>query len=166
MVGDVNLVVELVAPDGTATQLDRDARFTVHRTARRIEGLEALEHELSVTYNGADPVEAGLRLSTELPAHEHPPTWLVPGLFYGENRPDGCRRLFPRYQRGAVDPAEMVSERWSFRADRCATPTVFGWSGGRMAAIAVDEQTDLGPAGIGFEGSRDRVRVWADLTGV
>jgi hypothetical protein len=158
------LVIELVAPDGAVTPAEDAADFALRLASRPIEGIaHGEEHELTIAYHGARPVERGLRISVDLPPASEAPTWLVPGLVYGENRPVECRTRFPRYERGADDPADMTSERWSFRADRCATPVVFGWSGGRMAAVAVDEVTALGLSGIGFIGSADRVRVWVDL---
>jgi hypothetical protein len=157
------MTVELVSPDGTAVPI-RDARgFTLNRNASPLERVHGWELRLTIGYTGTEPVERGLRVGLDLPTEGRPPVWLIPGLFYGKNRPDGCRRRFPRYERGAVDPEGMVSERWSFRADRCATPAVFGWSADRMVAVAVDEVTEIGPAGIGFEGSGERTRVWADL---
>src|SRR5688572_14172593 len=157
---DRMLRIELLAADGTAAP----DGFVLERR------LEALGGDLSgalltvdVTWTGTEVVERGVRIGLELGSDDEPPAWLIPALFYGENRPIGCRRAFPRYERGADDPRGMVSERWSFRADRAATPAVFAWSAGGMAAIAVHEGSQLGPAGIGLEGSTARTRIWADL---
>ncbi|HEX7196856.1 MAG TPA: hypothetical protein VF364_08495 [Candidatus Limnocylindria bacterium] len=152
--------VELVTPAGAVLE---HAGFRVELQSAPLDGIAGVEISLTLTRTASDPVACGVRIGLDLPVGERPPGWLVPGLFYGENRPPACRRIFPRYERGAHDPWGMVSERWSFRADRAATPAVFGWSGSRMAAIAVDEVTELGPAGIGFEGSAERTRVWVDL---
>jgi len=75
-----------------------------------------------VTYNGAAPVDAGIRVERMLPPTDDP-QWLVPGVFYGENRPERCTRIFPRYTPGHVDVERMESDAWSFRADRYAKPT-------------------------------------------
>ena len=48
-----------------------------------------------------------------------------PAFFYGENRPESCTRIYPRFTPGALDVERMESDSWSFRADRCATPAVF-----------------------------------------
>src|SRR3954466_2264554 len=85
---------------------------------------------LTVTYKGAEPVDAGIRVELELPATDDP-QWLVPGVFYGEKRPASCTRIYPRFA-GAVDVTRMESDSWSFRADRCATPAVFGRGGGLL----------------------------------
>ena len=100
---------------------------------------------LTVTYEGTDPVDAGIRVALELQAAGEP-RWLVPGVFYGENRPEGCRRLYPRFTPGRVDVARMESDSWSFRADRCATPAVFARGGGLLTT----EESPLGQAGVGF----------------
>ena len=77
-----------------------------------------------VTWTGDDLVDAGIRLELELPAVDDP-KWLVPGVFYGENRPAACTRHLPALtRRSHVDVERMESDAWSFRADRCATPAV------------------------------------------
>ena len=152
------LRVELLTVGGAA-----DA--TGFRVAHRFgpAHLDIVELSVTVEYRGEAPTERGVRIGLQLPAEGDPPTWLIPGLFYDENRPIGCRRSFPRYERGTNDPRAMVSERWSFRADRAATPAVFAWRGDRMLALAVSEVTDLGPSGIGFDGAIDRTGIWVDL---
>src|SRR3954462_2346684 len=82
----------------------------------------------TVTYEGAEPVAAGIRVELEL-APTDDPQWLVPGGFYGENRPEGSTRIYPRFTR-SLDVTRMESDSWSFRADRCATPAVFARGGG------------------------------------
>lgn len=119
--------------------------------------------ELTIEYEGAEPIERGFRIGLDLGAAEDAPAWLIPGLFYGENRPRACRRLFPRYERGTDDPLRMVADRWSFRADRAATPAIFCWQGERMTAMALDPAAEFEAAGIGFEGSAERTRIWVDL---
>lgn len=49
----------------------------------------------TATYEGAQPVAAGIRFELELPPAPDP-RWLVPGVFYGENRPEACTRIYPR----------------------------------------------------------------------
>ncbi len=152
------LRIEMLRRDGTVD----DAGFTIqHRLAPADDGVAELVVE--IRRSGDGPVERGVRLRLELGTDREAPTWLIPGLFYGENRLIGCRRRFPRYERGTRDPAEMTCETWSFRADRSATPAVFGWSAGRLAMIAVDETSPVGPTGIGFEGTTERTSIWADF---
>jgi hypothetical protein len=154
-----DLFIELVAPDGTRDVAGPD--FVVDVSASGDAQGDRLT--VRVTYRGKEPVERGIRIGLERPPDHASPRFLIPGLFYGENRPIGCRRRFPRYERGTTDPATMVAEAWSFRADRAATPVVFAWSSGGMDAIAVEETTEIGPSGIGFEGSTERTRIWVDL---
>ncbi|MDQ4030449.1 MAG: hypothetical protein M3168_05350, partial [Actinomycetota bacterium] len=96
---------------------------------------------LTVTYEGAEPVDAGIRVELEL-APTDDPRWLVPGVFYGENRPERCSRIYPRFVPGRVDVERMESDSWSFRADRCATPAVFARGGGLLTT----EESPLGQA--------------------
>src|SRR5579884_101162 len=111
-----------------------------------------------VRWTGSTPVEAGIRVELELPA-DGDPKWLVPGLFYGENRPEACARLYPRWVPDRVDVARMESHTWSFRADRCATVAVL--SGG--VGLATSEVSPLGQAGVGFSQHEGRRRVWLDF---
>ncbi|HWG55209.1 MAG TPA: hypothetical protein VNT58_01675, partial [Gaiellaceae bacterium] len=114
--------------------------------------------ERTVTYTGNEPVEASVRLSLELPPTDDP-AWLVPGVFYGENRPERCTRLFPRFTAGRADVARMESDAWSFRADRCATPAVFARGGG----LVTEETTPVGQAGVGFALRDGRATIWLDF---
>jgi hypothetical protein len=109
----------------------------------------------TVTWTGAEPVEAGIRYELEL---EGEPRWLVPGVFYGENRPERCTRIYPRFA-AAVDVERMESPSWSFRADRCATPAVF--CGGE--GLVTREVGPLGQAGVGFALRAGRPVVWLDF---
>jgi hypothetical protein len=112
----------------------------------------------SVTWTGASPVDAGIRVELELPAVADP-RWLVPGVFYGENRPESCTRIYPRFVEGPVDVERMESDTWSFRADRCATPAVFTDG----AALVTREQSPLGQAGVGLSQRDARRLVWLDF---
>ena len=112
----------------------------------------------TVTYDGAEPVEAGIRFELALPAAADP-KWLVPGVFYGENRLESCTRIYPRFTPGRVDVERMESEAWSFRADRCATPAVF--SNGR--GLVTSEVSPLGQAGVGFALRDGAPVLWLDF---
>jgi hypothetical protein len=111
-----------------------------------------------VRWSGDVPVEAGIRVEVELPAVPDP-KWLVPGLFYGENRPATCTRTYPRWVANRVDVERMESHTWSFRADRCATVAVLTDGAG----LATSEQSPLGQAGIGFSLVDGARRIWLDF---
>ncbi|MDX6398799.1 MAG: hypothetical protein QOJ43_2207 [Gaiellaceae bacterium] len=111
-----------------------------------------------VTYEGAEPVEAGIRVELAPPAADDP-SWLVPGVFYGENRLEGCTRIYPRFTPGRVDVEQMESDAWSFRADRCSTPAVF--SNGR--GLLTTEVSPLGQAGVGFAWRDGKPLLWLDF---
>jgi hypothetical protein len=111
---------------------------------------------LGATLRGAVPARAGVVVSLSMPSTD--PWWLVPGAFYGENRPAANERLFPRFEIGADTAAQherMVSEAWEFRADRAATPAVFLWpvvgsNASAGLAIATAEVSPLGMTGLGL----------------
>jgi hypothetical protein len=111
-----------------------------------------------VSYEGDEPVDAGVRVELDLPETDDP-HWLVPGVFYGENRPESCTRIFPRFTPGRVDVGRMESDAWSFRADRCATPAVFARGGGLLTA----ERSALGQSGVGLALRDGRPTIWLDF---
>ena len=116
-----------------------------------------------VRYDGGEPVEARVRLELPVPADQEP-SWLIPGLFYGENRDAACARIYPRYAPGELDPEKLVSDHWAFRADRAASPVVFGWGDSGGVALAVDPSTSLGLSGLGLAAGPDRpAAIWATL---
>jgi hypothetical protein len=112
----------------------------------------------TVTYTGDAPVDAGIRVALELPPADDP-EWLVPGVFYGENRDAACTRIFPRFTPGHVDVERMESDAWGFRADRCATPAVFARGGG----LVTTERSPLGQSGIGFAFRDGSPTIWLDF---
>ncbi len=105
---------------------------------------------LEITYTGEQPTTASVRLRAELATVTDSPWWLIPGAFYGENRPADCHRVFPRFAVGAADPAAMVSDHWEFRADRAATPAVFGWTPSDGIALVTADTSPLGMTGLGI----------------
>jgi hypothetical protein len=113
---------------------------------------------LAVTYHGARPLQAAVRFSMDL-LEAPDPWWLIPGAFYGANRPEGCDRVFPRFAVAANDPQGMVSDAWEFRADRCATPAVFAWGDASGVALVAGERSALGMTGLGFAHSGDTATV-------
>lgn len=112
---------------------------TTHPTGRR-------DLTVTVVHTGADPVVASVVVTASVPAAD--PWWLMPGLFYGENRPADCFRVFPRFEAGADRPGELVSDRWEFRADRAATPATFVWGDHGGVALLADETTAVGVTGL------------------
>ncbi|MCW2975655.1 MAG: hypothetical protein JWM06_936 [Actinomycetia bacterium] len=107
--------------------------------------LELNEGGATATCTAAEPLEAGIRVELAL-APTDDPRWLVPGVFYGENRVKAGTRIYPRFTPGHVDVERMESDAWSFRADRCATPAVFAAAG----ALVTTEESPLGQSGVGF----------------
>lgn len=115
------------------------------------------ELRLTVRYDGTQPAAGTVRVSRSVPAAA--PWWLIPGLFYGENRPAACERVFPRFEAGADRPEEMVSSAWGFRADRAATPAVMVWGDAGGAALIADEESALGTTGLAFEHEGGRATI-------
>ncbi|WP_051274354.1 hypothetical protein [Cellulomonas sp. URHD0024] len=162
VVGVVDHVAELVLPDGR-TEPFRDAGTDADGTRRGTcrgfraearwspsDGSGARRVRLTVRYDGARPADASIRVRCSLPPHDDPPWWLVPGSFYGANRPSDSTVVFPRFEVGSRDYDHLVSDHWALRADRAATPAVFGWAGPGGLAMLAAETTSLGMTGLGF----------------
>ncbi|WP_019179700.1 hypothetical protein [Microbacterium yannicii] len=137
------------APSPSATILDAaPEHFAVRITA------ESDGHRIAVRYEGPHEVSAAVRITVRIDAATDP-WWLIPGVFYGENRPAANDRLYPRFEAGARSAAQhdaFVSDEWHFRSDRAATPVVFAWPapGASGLALSADPTTALGLTGLGF----------------
>ncbi|MGY4642317.1 beta-L-arabinofuranosidase domain-containing protein [Cellulomonas sp. URHB0016] len=164
LVGRVPHVAEIVRPDGRVQPVGSTTDFTAASRWAPDDGTGRRALVLTVTFRGEVPAEACVRVRADLLPDDEPPWWLVPGAFYGENRPAGCRRVFPRFEVGAHDPQGMVSDRWAVRADRCATPAVFAWAGPGGVALVTDETSPLGMTGVGLAHDPDARRGSVHLT--
>ena len=132
---------------------------------------------LTVTREPTAPaVERGIRLPVVL-GDAGPPSWLIPGCFYGENRTRRCTRRYPRYAaRGDIGDM-LTSDWWAFPSDRATTPVVIGWDDVSGVALGIDppaagEPPRLPVAGLGFAGPSargaaipfpGRATIWIDL---
>lgn len=87
------------------------------------------------------------------------PRWMVPGMFYKENRPKNCKRLYPRYDFNGGDPEKLVSDHWSFRSDRSTMPGVFCWTDSFTSAVTTDEMFSHGASGLHFKGNREGTQI-------
>lgn len=81
-----------------------------------------------------------------------PPRWLVPGMFYGENRPRDSLRRYPRF---AADPGpeedRFTASAWEFRGDRLPVPAVLALVAGRgWIGLATPAEGPYGQAGVAF----------------
>lgn len=110
-------------------------------------GQQAVEVEISLVSLEQGAERHGIQVALGLDGEAR--RFMVPGVFYGENRPLACDVRFPRF-----DPIEKVdsltSDHWAFRADRVSHVAVFGWTDSECVALATDEQSALGLSGLGF----------------
>lgn len=143
-VGDLELAVHLDAEAADADTFTVAVQVGAPGTA----GLRPLR--ISVRNQGRAPVIASVRLAAAVPGGGGQPWWLIPGAFYGENRPADCDRIFPRFAVGQDDPTAMVSSSWEFRADRAATPAVFGWGSESGVVLLTEEESPVGMTGLGL----------------
>ncbi|MQA24717.1 MAG: hypothetical protein GEU94_04440 [Micromonosporaceae bacterium] len=135
--------------EGESRRFRARAEATPARVASDERAATRLTVRLDVTCTAPEPTVAGLRVELLLGATDDP-GWLVPGVFYGENRLPDCVRRYPRFAAGDPDPDGFESPEWAFRADRAATPAVFAWDRAGGAALVTGERSGLGQSGVGF----------------
>jgi hypothetical protein len=119
---------------------------------------------IHVAFTGHAPAHGSVLVEAPVRGADDP-WWLIPGAFYGENRPAENTRAFPRFEVGANTAQQhqaLVSDAWEFRADRAATPAVFAWAGPDRGgvALAADETTAVGLTGLGLAHDAQ----WGDAT--
>jgi hypothetical protein len=144
-------------PDGTSDVAGTGERFRATAewlplaTRDPDDAQQGWEVRLEVGLAGDETVDAALDVAIRVPAVGHP-DWLVPAIFYGENRPPASRARYPRWiETRAADPGDpFVATEWWFRADRTALPAVFATGGGRRVALATTETCAIGMTGVGF----------------
>lgn len=121
-----------------------------------------IDVELELSFLGDQPTPLNLQIEAEL-VGSGKPDWMIPGAFYKENRFEANFRRYPRYDYNGGNHAEMVSDSWSFRADRAALPAVFAWNGGMCGALCTDEMSAVGINGLGFSGNTSGTRIWLNF---
>jgi hypothetical protein len=157
----VQLSVTLETADGAPIAESPDWRVDLDAIP-----VGADEHDvrLRVRYDGDAPVDARVRIEVAVPGSPDAPYWLIPGLFYGDNRDPACTRIYPRYAPGELDASQLIADRWAFRADRAATPVVFAWGDEGGVALSVGATTSLGLSGLGLGAGPDHpAAVWGSL---
>ena len=148
-------VEAVTVDDGTVRMTGRGERFAVATTWTVLDEAGSWSVEADVADDGApDAPDASVAVAIQVPA-DRPPDWLIPALFYGENRPAESRAAYPRWvptrdgdAGGPVDP--FASSEWWFRSDRAAIPAVLASGGGLRVALATTERSPAGQTGTGF----------------
>lgn len=102
---------------------------------------------ISATWLGIGAHEAAFDATWRVRLAEAEP--FVPGIFYGENRPEG-KGHSPRWT-PEPEPADGGSPFWRFRADRAMTPVVILRHRDDVTAIAAPERFSHGLVGLGFD---------------
>lgn len=155
-IGHAELVGQALVLTGSTSRFDAQAIW------RRADDGPFHDVELTVTYRGPMPARAALRMGFAV-VSPGTPRWLIPGCFYGENRIAANRRRFPRWDPAGGDPADLVSNRWSFRSDRTALAMVAATADEAFGALATAERAAGGMTGLGFAGDGEQARIWIDL---
>jgi Highly conserved protein containing a thioredoxin domain len=149
--------------EGRWTMTGADERFdAAMRWVHRDDVCEYWDVTATLRFLGNKAQPLSLRIVGELLGPGRP-VWMIPGAFYKENRFKNNFRQYPRYDFEGGDAGEMVSDYWSFRADRAALPAVFAWNEAMCAALCVDEMSAVGLNGLGFRGNAEGTFIWIDF---
>lgn len=105
-----------------------------------LDGMELSLQLLNVSHDMNVRIGVYLELTNEAD-----PRWMIPGLFYRENRVPACQHLYPMYHEFGFDPTRFVSSYWAFRADRAALPMVAAWTYGCFAFLSTSEVFGTSP---------------------
>ena len=166
------VLATVLLPDGSRLEIGAE-RFAETDDGARLEGAGGgfgavatwrrvgPHWELELRLHAQRDADAAIRVEAHV-AGAGPERWLIPGCFYGESGIPGNRVLVPRWDPNGGDPGQLVSDAWSFRADRSALPAVMAWTDETFAALSCDETGPLGPQGIGFRGTQDATTIWID----
>ncbi len=101
----------------------------------------------------SNPTECPLTFSlafTLEASGEQTPRWMVPGVFYKDNRPEGNVKRYPRYHPEVDEPQDWVAPAWSFRSDRSSHPGVFVFTEKVSAYVGTEADTPAGLSGVFF----------------
>ncbi|MGF1571636.1 MAG: hypothetical protein ACFCU1_01025 [Sumerlaeia bacterium] len=87
----------------------------------------------------SEDIVARLGIHLEM-SGEADPKWLIPGLFYNQNKAKGCDQKYPSYSEIQRDIGKFISNHWNFRSDRAALPVIFCTTYSMMAFISTDDR--------------------------
>lgn len=122
-------------------------------------------YQLRVQYQGDTAALVGIFVEWRFAA-ESPPKWLVPGMFYGNNREKVSARRYPRFaaHRG-VDDDLFTSSSWAFRSDRLPVPAVMAWpfEQGGVKGLATRAQLHGHLSGVAFGYDETVKQAWIRL---
>lgn len=124
----------------------------------RSENVEYMEFRLSLTYSGNREKHVSISVNLDI-TDRGIPRWLVPAMFYKDNRPEDCVRMYPRYSFTGGDSRKFVSDRWAFCSDRCSFPAVFCWTDRFTTCLAAPESFGKGLTGVEFRGNKEGTRL-------
>jgi hypothetical protein len=149
------LEIRVIDALGRTRALPRKGRadgFTISTRWQLVPAPDAAQRAVDVEISLVSLEERaeGLGIQVALGLDGEARRFMVPGIFYGENRPLACDVRFPRFDTEADNSDGLTSDHWAFRADRASHVVVFGWTESECLALATDEHSALGLTGLGF----------------
>lgn len=115
---------------------------------------DGLECEMSIEAQTRTP-EFNLLIQWEVP-DAGVPRWLIPGVFYKDNRLGGNLGLYPGFSLTAQAPEKYNSSYWAFAAERTATPCVFAWTDRYSLYLGTSARFDDNETGVSLEGGEGK----------
>lgn len=121
----------------------------------------ALRFQWSIDVKNNSDSIIDLRVGIEFAVNDSgTPRWMVPAIFYKDNRPEGCKARYPRFATDQYDPSQFVSNYWMFRSDRSSCPSAFCWTDNFTSCLATSAVFSDGISGIGFSAQEDQIKLF------
>ncbi|MCX7767034.1 MAG: hypothetical protein N2246_10065, partial [Candidatus Sumerlaeia bacterium] len=111
---------------------------------------DGLECEVRIEAQTSTP-EFSLLIQWEVP-DAGVPRWLIPGVFYKDNRPKGNPGMYPGFSPTTQAPEKYESNYWAFAAERTATPCVFAWTEHYSLYLGTGARFNDTETGVSLEG--------------
>ena len=111
------------------------------------------EWQITIKHSGTTVIKCRVEIDFKV-TDSGVPRWMIPAIFYKDNRHVDCIRKYPRFSMDENPIDEFTSNYWAFRSDRSSCPSVLCWTDNFTSALATPEAFDDTVSGIGFKADK------------
>ncbi|MHB1455802.1 MAG: hypothetical protein ACYC0V_02695 [Armatimonadota bacterium] len=113
---------------------------------------------IKIAQSGDDVIECRVEIDFAV-RDSGVPRWMIPAMFYKDNRHKDCIRKYPRFAIDTTNTDEFTSDFWAFRSDRSSCPSVLCWTDNYTSALATPEAFDDTISGLGFKADQSGTNI-------